>query len=67
MPNKKLEGSLQDWKDFGVFYYGSFPLFVITVWAFSVVFMTLGVFLRFLLGEKISTIADRLRKRGIDE
>ena len=54
-------------EDFGVFHYESLPLFVITVWAFSVVFMILGVFSRFLLGEKISAIADRLRKKGIDE
>ncbi len=65
--NKNLEGNLQDWKDFGVFYCGSFPLIVITVWAFSVVFMTLGVFLRFPPGEKISAMAYRLREKWIDE
>lgn len=54
---------LHDWRDFSVFYYGSFPIFLITVWAFSVVFMTLGVFVKFLFGEKISGIVRWLMKK----
>lgn len=52
---------LLDWKDFAVFYYGSFPLFIITIWAFTVVFMTLGVLIRFLFGEEIGKIFEGIR------
>ncbi len=48
---------LEDWRDFAIFYYGSFPLFVITVWAFSIVFMTFGVWLNFTFGESLRKVA----------
>ncbi|MFQ5884710.1 MAG: hypothetical protein ACE5IO_06385 [Thermoplasmata archaeon] len=59
--------TLVDWRDFAVFYYGSFPLFVITVWAFTIVFMTLGVLFNFLFGENIRGFFERIRKKNSDE
>ncbi|TET90411.1 MAG: hypothetical protein E3J35_06560 [Methanomassiliicoccales archaeon] len=55
---------LLDWRDFAVFYYGSFPLFVITVWAFTIVFMTFGVLINFLFGENIRGFFERIRKKS---
>lgn len=54
---------LQDWKGFSLFYFGSFPLFVITVWAFSVTFMTFAVFLLRPVGVEIRRIISRLRNK----
>ena len=53
---------LFDWRDFAVFYYGSFPLYVVAVWAFSVVFMTLGVMVNLTFGEGLKNTARRLIK-----
>jgi len=54
---------LEDWKDFAVFYYGSFPLFVVSIWAFSIVFMTLGVLLNFTFGESLRRIAKSVLRK----
>ncbi|UCD92711.1 MAG: hypothetical protein JSV43_02000 [Methanobacteriota archaeon] len=54
---------LLDWRDFAIFYYGSFPLFVVTIWAFTIVFMTFGVLIRFLFGEEIGKIIAGIRAR----
>ena len=42
---------LHDWRDFAIFYYGSFPIFIVTVWAFSIVFMVFGVLINLVFGE----------------
>ena len=52
--------TLFDWRDFAVFYYGSFPLYVVAVWGFSVVFMTLGVMLNLTFGEGIRRTVSRV-------
>ncbi len=59
--------TLFDWRDFAVFYYGSFPLYVVTVWAFSVVFMTLGVMVNINFGDTLRKTARRLRKTAGEE
>jgi hypothetical protein len=58
---------LHDWRDFALFYYGTFPIYIITVWAFSIVFMVLGVLLNFLFGEGIRKTAKKLFRKGEDE
>lgn len=59
--------TLVDWKDFAVFYYGIFPIFVITVWAFSIVFMIMGVLINFLFGERIRKTFEKLSKRSAED
>jgi hypothetical protein len=54
--------TLFDWRDFAVFYYGSFPLYVVAVWAFTVVFMVLGVMLNLTFGEGIRKAARKVFK-----
>jgi len=57
---------LQDWKGFSLFYFGSFPLFVVTVWAFSVTFMTFAVFLLRPVVVEIKKIISSLHNREED-
>jgi hypothetical protein len=57
---------LFDWRDFAVFYYGSFPIFVVTVWAFSVIFLVLGVLINFLFGESIRKTVRRIFRADKD-
>ncbi len=59
--------TLFDWRDFALFYYGSFPLYVVAVWAFSVVFMTLGVMLNITFGDALRKTARRLRRTVNEE
>lgn len=58
---------LFDWRDFAVFYYGSFPIYVITVWAFSVIFMVLGAVINLQFGEGIRKIAKKVFRMGRSE
>jgi hypothetical protein len=58
---------LHDWRDFALFYYGTFPIFIITVWAFSIIFMVLGVLINFLFGEVIGKATKKLFRSGNDE
>jgi hypothetical protein len=63
MMGTQIGWTLFDWRDFAVFYYGIFPVFVITVWAFSIVFMAVGVLINFLFGERIRRGFEKLRTR----
>jgi hypothetical protein len=58
---------LHDWRDFAIFYYGSFPIFIVTVWAFSIIFMVFGVFLNFTFGEPMKKGLRRIFKGSNDE
>lgn len=57
---------LFDWRDFAIFYYGSFPIYVVTVWAFSVIFMVLGILINFLFGEGIRKTVRRIFRADKD-
>ncbi len=57
--------TVSDWRVFSLFYFGSFPIFVVAIWSFFIVSMTLGLLFGLLFADRIRMAINRIIERRV--